>query len=101
MAGKDLVLVVVPSHVMRRTVERCGHAIAPDTLVVTASKGIENQTHLTMSGVLTEIVPGLSADRLAVLSGPSFAREVARQMATVVTVASIDTKSADWSSRCL
>ncbi|WP_319408262.1 NAD(P)H-dependent glycerol-3-phosphate dehydrogenase [uncultured Desulfosarcina sp.] len=94
VAGKDLVLVVTPSHVTRRTIERCGHAIGPDTIVVSASKGIENQTHLTMSGVLGEVVPGLSADRLAVLSGPSFAKEVARQVATVVTVASSHEKTA-------
>jgi glycerol-3-phosphate dehydrogenase (NAD(P)+) len=94
VAGKDMVLVVTPSHVTRRTIERCGHAIGPDTVVVSASKGIENQTHLTMSGVLAEVIPGLSADRLTVLTGPSFAKEVARQMATVVTVASSDTNSA-------
>ena len=95
VAGKDLVLVVTPSHVTRRTIERCGHAIGPDTIVVSASKGIENQTHLTISGVLAEVLPELSADRLAVLTGPSFAKEVARQMATVVTVASSDTNSAE------
>ena len=94
VAGKDMVLVVTPSHVTRQTIERCGHAIGPDTVVVSASKGIENQTHLTMSGVLAEVIPGLSADRLTVLTGPSFAKEVARQMATVVTVASSDTESA-------
>ncbi len=96
VAGKDLVLVVTPSHVTRRTIERCGHAIGPDTIVVSASKGIENQTHLTMSGVLAQVIPGLSEDRLAVLTGPSFAKEVARQMATVVTVASSDTHSAEF-----
>ena len=95
VAGKNLVLVVTPSHVTRRTIERCGHAIGPDTIVVSASKGIENQTHLTISGVLAEVLPELSADRLAVLTGPSFAKEVARQMATVVTVASSDTNSAE------
>lgn len=96
VAGKDLVLVVTPSHVTRRTIERCGHAIGPETIVVSASKGIENQTHLTISGVLAQVLPGLSADRLAVLTGPSFAKEVARQMATVVTVASCDTTSAKF-----
>ena len=96
VSGKDLVLVVTPSHVTRRTLERCGHAIGPDTIVVSASKGIENQTHLTMSGVLAEVIPRLSTDRLAVLTGPSFAKEVARQMATVVTVASSDTNSAEF-----
>jgi glycerol-3-phosphate dehydrogenase (NAD(P)+) len=94
VAGKDLVLVVTPSHVTRRTIETCSHAIGSDTIVVSASKGIENQTHLTMSGVLEQIIPGLSADRLAVLTGPSFAKEVARQVATVVTVASVDANTA-------
>jgi glycerol-3-phosphate dehydrogenase (NAD(P)+) len=94
VAGKDLVLVATPSHVTRRTIARCANAIGSETAVVSASKGIENQTHLTMSGVLAQIIPGLSADRLAVLTGPSFAKEVARQMATVVTVAASDTNLA-------
>jgi glycerol-3-phosphate dehydrogenase (NAD(P)+) len=88
VADKDLVLVVTPSHVTRETMSRCGSAIGDQTTVVSASKGIENQTHLTMSGVLKAVIPGLGADRLAVLTGPSFAREVARQVPTVVTVAS-------------
>ncbi len=94
VAGKDLVLVVTPSHVTRQTIQRCGQAIGSDTIVVSASKGIENQTYLTMSGVLAEVIPGLTADRLAVLTGPSFAKEVARKMATVVTVASSDAATA-------
>ena len=92
VAGKKLVLVVTPSHVTRQTMERCGKAIGSDTVVVSASKGIENQTHLTISGALKEVIPGLADNRLAVLTGPSFAKEVARKMATVVTVAS---KNAD------
>ena len=47
-----------------------------------------------MSGVLAQVIPELSTDRLAVLTGPSFAKEVARKMATVVTVASIDPNTA-------
>lgn len=88
VAGKDLILVATPSHVTRQTIARCAPAIGGQTIVVSASKGIENQTHLTMSGVLAEVIPGLTADRLAVLTGPSFAKEVARRMATVVTAAS-------------
>jgi len=94
VTGKDLVLVVTPSHVTRQTIERCGAAIGPATIVVSASKGIENQTHLTMSGVLNEVIPGLSYERLAVLTGPSFAKEAARKMATVVTVASSNADTA-------
>jgi glycerol-3-phosphate dehydrogenase (NAD(P)+) len=86
--GKDIVLVVVPSHVMRETTRQMAEAIGSDTIVVSASKGIENKTHLTMSGVIRETLTGLAADNLAVLSGPSFAREVARKAPTVVTAAS-------------
>lgn len=85
VAEKDLILLVVPSHVMRSVVSDAAGVLADRAIVVSAAKGIENETHLTMSGVLAEILPG--PDRLAVLSGPSFAREVAQQTPTVVTAA--------------
>ena len=94
VGGKDLVLVVTPSHVTRQTMSQCAAAIDEKTIVVSASKGIENETHLTMSGVLREVLPGLSPARLAVLTGPSFAKEVARQVPTVVTVAAGDADTA-------
>jgi len=87
VAGKDMVVVVVPSHVIRETTAAMAGRLRAETVVVSASKGIENQTHLTMTGVLKETL-GVSDDRLAVLSGPSFAVEVARKLPTVVTVAS-------------
>lgn len=86
-AGKDLLVVVVPSHVMRATMAALAGRLDARTGVVSASKGIENQTHLTMTGVLQEVL-GIGDERVAVLSGPSFAAEVARQFPTVVTVAS-------------
>ncbi len=89
-ADKDLVLVVVPSHVMRQVTEQMGACLDRDTLLVTASKGIENQTHLTMSGVIRDTLQGWPDSKLAVISGPSFAKEVARKAPTVVTAASAD-----------
>jgi glycerol-3-phosphate dehydrogenase (NAD(P)+) len=86
--GKAVVLIVVPSHVMRVVAGRMAPDLEPEAIVVSASKGIENDTLLTMSGVLKEAAADLSDDRLAVLSGPSFAREVAMGVPTVVTVAS-------------
>ncbi len=87
---KDFLVVVVPSHVLRSVAERLAGVLAPGTVVVSASKGIENRTHLTMSGVLAEVLPELGPERIAVLSGPSFAKEVARRVPTVVTVACRD-----------
>ncbi len=89
VSGKDLVVVVVPSHVMRATSLQMAGALGPATLVVSASKGIENETLLTMTGVLRETL-GLRPERLAVLSGPSFAVEVARRLPAVVTAACRD-----------
>jgi glycerol-3-phosphate dehydrogenase (NAD(P)+) len=86
-AGKGMLVVVVPSHVIRETTAALAGRIGAETMVVSASKGIENKTHLTMTGVLRETL-GVPDERLAVLSGPSFAVEVARKFPTVVTVAS-------------
>ena len=86
--GKDLVLMVVPSHVMRETASKIREHISKETIIVSASKGIENKTHLTMSGVLREIFHEISEDSFAVLSGPSFAGEVVRKVPTVIAVAS-------------
>jgi len=93
---KDLVLIVVPSHVMRETASKIREHISKETVVVSASKGIENKTHLTMSGVLREIFQEISGDSFAVLSGPSFAGEVVRRVPTVVSVASKNQKVASF-----
>jgi glycerol-3-phosphate dehydrogenase (NAD(P)+) len=88
VSGKDVLLVVVPSHVMRETTLKMADHVSEATIIASASKGIENKTHLTMNGVLQETLPQISPERLSVISGPSFAREVAQNLPTVVTVAS-------------
>ena len=90
VAGKDLLLLVPPSQVMRRVVEQAAAHIAPGTLIVSAAKGIENETLQLMSQVLAETLPAPLGERLAFLSGPSFAREVAAEMPTAVAVAAAD-----------
>ncbi len=87
-ADKDLVLMVTPSHVLRETAEKMAGSVSKTSVVVSASKGIENRTHLTMTDVLKETLPHVPGDNFAVLSGPSFAREVVREVPTVVTAAS-------------
>ena len=88
VTGKDLVVVVVPSHVMRDTAIKISGLISAETAVVSASKGIENNTYLTMTGVLKSCIPGIPEGNFAALSGPSFAGEVARNVPTAVTAAS-------------
>jgi len=99
VSGKDLLLVVVPSHVMRETSGKFSRYIPENTLVVSASKGIENITHLTMSQVLRETIPHVPENRFAVLSGPSFAKEVAEKVPTLISVASKDPEAASFIQR--
>ncbi len=81
------VLMVVPSHVYRAVFRRVQGFLTPETVIVSATKGIENETLMTMTQVMTdERANGL----YAVLSGPSFAREVAEEKPTAVTVAARD-----------
>ncbi len=96
VSGKDLILIVVPSHTMRETTKKMAGKIADDTIIVTASKGIENETLLTMDGVIGQTLPEVSRENFAVLSGPSFAREVATFVPTVVTVASKEIATAQF-----
>jgi glycerol-3-phosphate dehydrogenase (NAD(P)+) len=85
--GKDLLLLVMPSHVFRSVATSLVHHPNEKTLIVSASKGIENQTHLTMTGILQQLLPPRLHSRIAALSGPSFAKEVGHKIPTAVTVA--------------
>lgn len=87
VADKDFLITVVPSHLVRTVAGEMAPHVSPDTVVVSASKGIENQTHMTMTQVLGEMMPVLSPENITVLSGPSFAREVVANVPTAVTVA--------------
>ena len=96
VSDKDLILVVVPSHLMRETMTKLADLVSAKTILVSASKGIENKTHLTMSGVLKEVFSNRAAEKFAVLSGPSFAKEVARGVPTLVTVAAENQTVAEY-----
>jgi len=95
VSGRDFVLFVAPSHFMREVMQQAAPHLAPDALVASAAKGIENNTLLTMSGVMAEVFPPEIAGRMVVVSGPSFAREVALKMPTAISVASRDPKAAE------
>ena len=87
---KDLVLFVPPSQVLRHLLAEVAELINPETLLVSASKGIENDTLKIMSEIFEEFLPAEVAARVSYLSGPSFAREVVERLPTAVAVASTD-----------
>lgn len=89
VAGVDLVVLASPSQYMRGTLDRLSRcAIRPATaLYVSVAKGIEEGTCLRMSELVAEVLGDVP---LAVLSGPSHAEEVARDIPTAVVAASRD-----------
>ena len=85
---KDLLINVTPSQTVRRMMQSIHYYLSPRAKLVSATKGIENNTLLTMSGVFKEELPINDGEQLAVLSGPSFALEVSKETPTAVTIAS-------------
>lgn len=88
--GADVVLSVAPSHVTRATYERMLPHLPPSALFVSATKGIETKTLLRMSQVIGEVAGRRFSPRVAVLSGPTFAREVAAGEPTALVISSPD-----------
>lgn len=86
----DLLVMVVPSHVYRQVARQMLPYLRPGCIIVSATKGIENETLYTMSGIWKDILPQQDAVHVACLSGPSFAREVSQEIPTAITAAAED-----------
>lgn len=88
VAAADVVLVVVPSHAFRETLHHLRPVVRPDHRIAWGTKGLEPETrkllHQVVREELGETIP------MAVVSGPTFAREVARKLPGAVTVAAND-----------
>ncbi len=77
-----------PTQAMRSVAEGVAPFVGPDTIAVSVSKGIENQTLLTTTGILSDVLPGLTEGSTGVLYGPSHAEEVAVGVPTAAVAAS-------------
>jgi glycerol-3-phosphate dehydrogenase (NAD(P)+) len=87
VSGAHAVLSISPAQHVRAVMQKAAPFIADDTLVISASKGIELNTLDTMASVLADVLPQHVAYNSVYLSGPSFALEVARSQPTAVTIA--------------
>ena len=87
LAGVEAALIVVPAQFLRGVVQRLAPLLPAGLPLLLCTKGIETPSLKTMSEIAAELVP---ASPVAVLSGPSFAAEVARGLPTAVTIASRD-----------
>jgi glycerol-3-phosphate dehydrogenase (NAD(P)+) len=88
----NFILLVTPSHVLRTILEKIKHHDYKKKIFVNASKGIENDSLLRMSQLISEVT-GIADNQISTLSGPSHAEEVSRGVATAVVAgcSSLDT----------
>ena len=91
----EIVLSVMPSQHCRRLFERMRSHLKPEMLFVSATKGLEESTLLRMTQVICSVLGSKTSWRVAALSGPSFAKEVARGDPTAVSVASNDPQTCE------
>ncbi|HSW31693.1 MAG TPA: NAD(P)H-dependent glycerol-3-phosphate dehydrogenase [Longimicrobiales bacterium] len=94
VGGAELVLSVSPSQFVARVMGAAAPHLRPDAIVVSASKGIELDTLRSMDQVMGSFLSAGLMERFCVLSGPSFAAEVAREAPTAVVVASRNAEAA-------
>ena len=90
---RDLIVSAVPSQFLRSVIQSIAHLNLERTIICNVAKGIENSTLMTMSEVLLEVLKHERKENLAILSGPSHAEEVSRQIPTAVVAASFKEKT--------
>ena len=87
--GADIVVFAVPSQTMRDNLTGWAQHLRTDSTLLSISKGIESDTHLRMSQIIGEVT-GATEDRIAVLSGPNLAKEVALEQPAATVIACSD-----------
>ncbi len=95
MKGAKFVFLAVPSHVFRAVLNSMKPHITNDCTIISVAKGIENKTNYVMIEVVEDVLGRHFLDRVCVLSGPSFAKEVMEGKPTLVVVASKDITKAE------
>ncbi|MCF7803580.1 MAG: NAD(P)H-dependent glycerol-3-phosphate dehydrogenase [Candidatus Marinimicrobia bacterium] len=101
LQGMSELLLAVPSHAMRTVVSQmAGLAFAPQ-LIINVAKGIENDTRLRMSQVISQELESVTSQDIVTVSGPSHAEEVSRDIPTAVVAASDSLKAAERAQQLL
>lgn len=95
-AGQDFLVSVMPSHVVRAVWTKLAPSVHEETLITSATKGVEEKTLLLPTQIIAECIgeAGGGGRALACLSGPTFARELAERKPTAITAASDDAGAA-------
>lgn len=89
LADAAIVVLAVPSQTLRPNLESWGHLIEPTAVMVSLMKGVELGSHMRMSEVIAEAT-GAGPERIAVITGPNLAKEIARREPAAAVVACED-----------
>lgn len=92
-ADAELAILAVPSFAVRETAKALGGIIRPNTIIANVAKGFEESTHLRLSQVIAQEIPH---NPIVILSGPSHAEEIARNVPTTIVAASAHRESAEY-----
>jgi glycerol-3-phosphate dehydrogenase (NAD(P)+) len=87
---KQFILSVMPSHTVRTVSKQFSPFLSHNAIIVSASKGIESDTLMPLSEVFQDVLHKEFHSRICFLSGPSFAKEVAKKTPTAITLAAYD-----------
>lgn len=90
LSGAKWVLFAVPSHVARAVLTQMRPFLSSEIPIISATKGIERKRLLLLSEVISEVLERKGTDRIAALSGPSFAQELVLEHPTAVSLAATD-----------
>lgn len=90
---KDIILLAIPTHAVRDVLESIKNSVIENQVIVNVAKGIEMGTLYRISEIVEEVIPGC---QYGVLSGPSHAEEVAKDLPTAIVVASKSKKVAEY-----
>jgi glycerol-3-phosphate dehydrogenase (NAD(P)+) len=95
VSGAEIVMLAVPSHVVRRLARAIAPFLTPEQIVLDVAKGIEEKTFYLMSDVIHSELPEGVRQNIVALSGPSIAREMSRGIPTAVAVAGFTRRHAE------
>ena len=90
----DILVTAIPTQYLRSVIQPLRLQKFPNVTIVNVAKGIENQSLMTISEILLDVLPSLEQENIVTLSGPSFADEVSRRIPTAVVAASVNMATA-------
>ena len=88
VARAEMIVAAIPAQFLRSVAEKMKNRDFKNVMIANVAKGVENGSLMTMSEVLLDVLPNIRRENLSIVSGPSFAEEVSRQIPTAVVAAS-------------